>query len=354
VSDDKTEEPTSKKLDDARKKGQIWKSKDLTGVFGLVVGLGVVRSTWPDVEAKVTELFRYSFDHIAHPEGIQEATSHLMTMGLNSVLMLSLPVVAAVALVGGLVDFLLVGSLFTIDPLFPKLEKLNPIAGLKNLISKKQIIELLKNLAKISVAGYVTFGVVRDSMPLVVETVRNDINVTLAVMGELLYRLAMRVGMVFFLFAIFDVWWQRMSYMKDMMMSKEDVKKEYKESEGDPHTKAKRKEMAHELLEGAQMEAVKDADVIVTNPDHVAVALKYDKDKDVAPRVLVKGLDFKAERIKALAREMDVPTLRNVPLAHALLRVDVGEQVPEELYDAVAEVLNFVYGLKNETPAARA
>ncbi|HEX8537592.1 MAG TPA: EscU/YscU/HrcU family type III secretion system export apparatus switch protein, partial [Cystobacter sp.] len=147
---------------------------------------------------------------------------------------------------------------------------------------------------------------------------------------------------------------QRKSYMKDQMMSKEDVKKEYKESEGDPHNKAKRKEMAHEILEGAQMEAVKEADVIVTNPDHVAVALRYDKEKDTAPRVIVKGLDFKAERIKAIARERDVPTLRNVPLAHALLRVDVGEEIPEQLYDAVAEVLNFVYGLKNDTPAARA
>lgn len=354
MSDEKTEEPTQKKLDDSRKKGQVWKSKDLTGVFGLIAGLGVVKATWSGVESKVTELFHYSFEHIAHPENIQEATSHLITMGVSTLILVSLPVVATVALLGGLIDFLLVGALFTMDPLMPKLDKLNPIQGLKNLISKKQIVELLKNLVKISVAAYMAYGVVRDAMPLVVETVNRDVHVILAVMGELLSRLAMRVGLAFFLFAIFDVWWQRKSYMKDMMMSKEDVKKEYKESEGDPHQKAKRKEMAHELLEGAQMEAVKDADVIVTNPDHVAVALKYDKDKDTAPRVLVKGLDFKAERIKALAREVDVPTLRNVPLAHALLRVDVGEQIPEELYDAVAEVLNFVYGLKNETPAARA
>ncbi|WNG45658.1 EscU/YscU/HrcU family type III secretion system export apparatus switch protein [Archangium minus] len=354
MSGEKTEEPTQKKLDDARKKGQVWKSKDLTGVFGLVVGLGVVKATWSTVESKVTELFNFSFDHIAHPENLQEATSQLMTMALSTIILLSLPVVVAVAIMGGLVDFLLVGSLFTMDPLMPKLEKLNPIEGMKNLISKKQIVELIKNVAKISVASYVTYGVVRDAMPLVVETVRRDVPMVLAVMGELVFRVAVRVGLVFFLFAIFDVWWQRKSYMKDQMMSKEDVKKEYKESEGDPHQKAKRKEMAHEILEGAQMEAVKDADVIVTNPDHVAVALKYDKDKDTAPRVLVKGLDFKAERIKAIARERDVPTLRNVPLAHALLRVEVGEEVPEELYDAVAEVLNFVYGLKNDKPAARA
>ncbi len=135
------------------------------------------------------------------------------------------------------------------------------------------------------------------------------------------------------------------------MMSKEDVKKEYKESEGDPHTKAKRKEFAMELLESAQMDAVGDADVVVTNPDHVAVALKYDKTKDNAPRVICKGLDGKAQSIKQLARDNDVPMLRNIPLAHALVRIDVNSEIPEELYDAVAEVMNFVYQLQREAEA---
>jgi flagellar biosynthesis protein FlhB len=354
MSGEKTEEPTQKKLDDSRKKGQVWKSKDLTGVVGLVVGLGVVKGTWSGFERKITELFHFSFDHISHPEDLQQATYQLAVMALQCVLLVALPVVGAVAIMGGLLDFLQVGALFTMDPLMPKPEKLNPIEGAKNLISKKSIVEIIKNVLKMTVAGYVTYGAVRGAMPMVVESVRRDVHVTLFIMGELLFIVATRVIMVFFLFAIFDVWWQRKAYMKEQMMSKEDVKKEYKESEGDPHQKAHRKQVAHEMLEEAQMHAVQNADVIVTNPDHVAVALKYDKDKDTAPRVIVKGLDFKAERIKALARERDIPTLRNVPLAHALLRVDVGEEVPEELYDAVAEVLNFVYGLRNNTPAARA
>jgi flagellar biosynthetic protein FlhB len=139
--------------------------------------------------------------------------------------------------------------------------------------------------------------------------------------------------------------------MKGQMMSKDDQKKEYKESEGDPHHKAKRKELHHEILEGAQMQAVKKADVVVTNPDHVAVALQYDKDRDGAPRVIAKGMNLRAEALKALAKEADVATLRNVPLAHALLRTEVGQEVPEDLYDAVAEVLNFVYQLKSGTAA---
>jgi flagellar biosynthetic protein FlhB len=345
-SGEKTEEPTQKKLDDAKRKGQVWKSKDLTGVATFLVGLGVVKGTWGRVEGEITSLFQFAFDHIAHPGDLQLATFQLMMMALSSILLLTVPVVAAAAIIGGVLDFLQVGSIFTLDPVMPKLEKLNPVAGMKNLFSKKQFVTLLQNLCKISIAAYVAYGVVRDAMPLVVETVRRDAQTQVTVMGELVFRLSMRLGLVFLFFAVFDVWWQRKSFMKDMMMSKEEVKKEYKESEGDPHHKAKRKEMHQEIMEGAQMEAVKDADVIVTNPDHVAVALKYDKDADAAPKVLAKGIDFKAERIKAIARGADVPMLRNVPLAHALLRVEVGHEIPEELYDAVAEVLNFVYGLK--------
>lgn len=355
-SGDKTEEPSQKKLDDSRKKGQVWKSKDLSGVAVLVVGLGALKASWDTVEEEMIKLFQFSFDHMARGDDLSDATGQLLYLGLRALLLVTLPVVAGSAVVGGLMEFLQVGSLFTMDPLMPKLDKLNPLAGLKNMFSKKSLVEMLKNLIKISVTAYVVYGVVRDAMPLVVETIRQDTRTIMVVMGELVTRVATRVALLFVLFGIFDVWWQRKSFMKDMMMTKDEVKKEYKESEGDPHHKAKRKELHHEIMEGAQMESVRDADVIVTNPDHVAVALKYDREKDGAPRVLAKGIDHKAERIKGIARERDVPTLRNVPLAHALLRVEVGHEVPEELYDAVAEVLNFVYGLKNGTPepAARA
>jgi flagellar biosynthetic protein FlhB len=268
------------------------------------------------------------------------------------VILLTLPIAGGAAVVGALAEFLQVGALFTIKPLIPKLDKLNPIAGFKNMFGKKQIVELAKNLFKIGVTGYVVYGVVRDSMAMVVATIRGTVDTTMSVMGELVYRVSVRVSLLFFVFAVFDVWFQRKSYMKDMMMAKDEVKKEYKESEGDPHHKAKRKEFHQEILEGAQMEAVKGADVIVTNPDHIAVALKYDKDRDGAPRVLARGFDGRAEAIKQLAKDSEVAILRNVPLAHALVRVEVGQEIPEELYDAVAEVMNFVYQLKAGVAAA--
>ncbi len=345
-SGEKTEEPSSKKIDDSRKKGQVWKSKDLTGVAVFLTGMGVVKVMWPLVQSELKALFDFSFERLAHPVDLENATYQLMFRAIGSILLLSMPVALAGALVGGLSDFLQVGPLLSPEAVMPKLDKLNPIAGLKNMFGKKQVVELLKSMIKISITAYVVYGVVLNALPMVVGTIRADVPMTLTVLGELVYRVSVRVGIVFLGFAVFDVWFQHRSYMKDLMMTKEEVKREYKESEGDPHHKAKRKELHQEILEGAQMEAVKDASVVVTNPDHVAVALKYDRDSDQAPKVICKGLDSKAEKIKAIARSANVVMMRNVPLAHALYRVEIGQDIPEELYDAVAEALNFVYGLK--------
>ncbi|MBL8916482.1 MAG: EscU/YscU/HrcU family type III secretion system export apparatus switch protein [Archangium sp.] len=343
---DKTEEPSQKKLDDARKEGNVWKSKDLSGVIAFAVSMSVVRSNWPTFETRIKELFYFAIDHIAHPEDITLATQQLLYLSLTALLGLCIPIAFSAAVAGSIMEFLQVGALLALNAVMPKFDKLNPINGLKNLVGKKQIIELVKSMAKLGVSGYVVYGVVRDSMNIVVATIHGDAAITMTVMGELVYRVCQKVVLLFLIFAIFDVWWQQKSYMKDQMMSKEDQKKEYKESEGDPHHKAKRKELAHELLESAQMDSVKGADVVVTNPDHVAIALKYDRSKDNAPRLIAKGIEGKASSIRELAKQYDVPMLRNVPLAHALLRIDVNEEVPEDLYDAVAEVLNFVYQLK--------
>lgn len=350
-SGEKTEEPTQKKIDDSRKKGQVWKSKDLTGVAVFLVGLSVVKATWDQVSVHVGGIFAFAFDKVAHPKNLEHAIPEIMFMGLIAIMILSLPVLLACAGVGGLVDFLMVGPLFSQDPLMPKLEKLNPLAGLKNMVSKKQMIEMVKSMLKISIAAYVVYGAVQSSLPEVMLSVRGDANVIMGVLGDLVFKVSVRVGLLFLIFAIIDVWFQHKFYMKDLMMTKDEVKREYKESEGDPHHKAKRKELHQEIMEGAQMEAVKGADVIVTNPDHVAVALRYDREKDGAPMVICKGIDHRAEQIKAFAKQHDVAMLRNVPLAHALLRIEVNQEIPEDLYDAVAEVLNFVYGLKQQAGA---
>jgi len=345
-SGDKTEEASQKKIDDSRKQGQVWKSKDLTGVAVFLVGLAALKVSWPMMQSEFAKLFLFSFDRLAHPKDLEIATYQLLLMAVTTVVLLSLPVALSGAIVGGLLDFLQVGPLLAVESLMPKLDKLNPLAGLKNMFTKKSLVELIKSMIKIFITGYMVYGVVKGAMPMVVSTIRLGAPEAVAVLGELMYRVAVRVGLVFLLFAIFDVWYQHSAYMKDLMMSKEDVKKEYKESEGDPHNKAKRKELAMELLEGAQMDAVKGADVVVTNPTHVAVALRYERGGSGPPVVVCKGEGDKAAAIREVAREGGVALMRNVPLAHALLRLEVGQAVPEELFDAVAEVLNFVWGLE--------
>ncbi|MBI5544277.1 MAG: type III secretion system export apparatus subunit SctU [Deltaproteobacteria bacterium] len=340
---EKTEEPTGKKLDDARKKGQVWKSRDLTGSLVFIVGFFVMAATFPLTYQHYREVLFEAFATVKLREiGVEEIAANVYH-GLWLVVLLTIPPAMGGALIGALADFVQVGANFTLEPVFPKLEKLNPLEGLKNLFSKKQVVELLKSSAKLAITGYIAYGVVKGELRLIVTTARADPDLIMLAAGTIIYKLTTRVALIFILFSIFDVWWQHKSFMKDMMMTKDEVKREYKESEGDPHHKAKRKELHQEILEGAAMDAVADADVVVTNPDHYAVALKYDRERDEAPRIVAKGLDARAQTIKAIARQAGISEVRNVPLAHALYRVDVGQEIPEALYDAVAEVLNFVY-----------
>jgi flagellar biosynthetic protein FlhB len=340
---EKTEEPTDKKLDDARKKGQVWKSRDLTGALVFMSGFFILAATFPLTYGHYKQVLFTAFATVGARAITEETIAANVYEGLYLVVLLTMPAAVGAAIVGGLADFVQVGALFTLEPLMPKLEKLNPIEGLKNLVSKKQAVELLKSTLKLVLASYIAFTVIKGELRLVVATARGTPDLILAASGSILYKLTTRIAMLFVVFAIFDLWWQHRSYQKDMMMTKDEVKREYKESEGDPHHKARRREMHQEILEGAMMDEVATADVVVTNPDHYAVALKYDTGQDNAPRVVAKGLDARAHQIKKLASEHGVLEVRNVPLAHALYRLDVGCEVPEALYDAVAEVLSFVY-----------
>ena len=342
-SGEKTEEPTPKKLHDARRKGQIWKSRDMTGALVFLGGFFCMMALFPFTLQKAEETFALSFSKIGLKLITSEDITQAAYQGLFAVILLTVPVAMAGAIAGALSDFLQVGALFTLDPVTPKLEKLDPIQGLKNLVSKKQFVELIKSTLKLLIAVYVAYGVIESELDLIVGAVRGGPHQIMSAAGFLAYKLVTRMAMLLVVLSIFDLWFQRHSYMKDQMMTKDEVKREYKESEGDPHHKAKRKELHQEILESAMIEDVANADVVITNPDHYAVAVRYDRDHDQAPRIIAKGIDSNAERIKKIAAQAGVATLRNVPLAHALYRLELGDEIPEALYDAVAEVLNFVY-----------
>ncbi|HZH03101.1 MAG TPA: type III secretion system export apparatus subunit SctU [Myxococcaceae bacterium] len=345
-SGEKTEEPTHKKIEDARKQGQVWKSRDLTSVLVFMLGLGAFKMYWPYAQGELVKFFLSAIAVISQPTDMARTGFGLLYRGGVTMLVVSLPVLLACVAVGMISDFVQVGPLLSFKSTQPQLSRVNPMQGAKNLFSKKQLFELVKSNLKMIVALYMGYTAIRDSIRMVALTVRGDAEDVLVALGQLIYLVVVRIGLLFLLFAIVDVWFQRRAYMKSLMMTKEEIKREYKESEGDPHHKSHRKQMHQEIIEGAQMNAVKGADVVVTNPDHVAVALKY-RPGDEAPIILMKGLDAEAEAIKAAARTADISLVRNVPLARALAEFEVGQSVPAELYEAVAEVLAFVYGLQN-------
>jgi len=180
----------------------------------------------------------------------------------------------------------------------------------------------------------------------------DDIFIAMQIIGAVIWDFCIKIGFVFILIAAFDAFYQKRRYIKDNKMSKYDVKQEYKQSEGDPHMKAQRKQIHQEVLNSASSSNVKNADVVVTNPHEIAVAIKYDQESgDGAPEILAKGERIWAQRIKETAKRFGIPIVRNVPLAHALNRLEIGEEVPEELYEAVAEVLNFVFELSEAQKA---
>lgn len=344
---EKTEEPTPQKLKQARDKGQIAKSQDAVQALMFVGVFAVVALTLGDLGKQMMELMRGSIE-----AGVRQdesaALGQVLENALWSTLVASLPVLGAAAVFGVAGNYMQIGFLFTTHPLKPDIKKLNPVSGFKQMFSKKKLVEALKQLIKFILVSVVVYDAIESSMADVVRSARMDLMAAVQVAGDIIYNISIRVAGLFIVLAAADFFWQKHSFKKDMMMSQYDIKQEYKQSEGDPQMKAERKALAEELVMHGSQQNVAKADAVITNPAHIAVAIKYDKEKSGAPVVVAKGMRKNAEKIKEIAREAGVPILRNVPLAQALNKLDVDEEIPEELYEAVAEILNFVFELKKQ------
>lgn len=244
--------------------------------------------------------------------------------------------------------FFQVGGLFASEPLKPNLKKLNMIEGLKNWFKSQTFIELIKTIIKIVAIFALAYYTLRGDLKYVIESVRMPLQNSLGLTGWLLFKFLLRVLILFLVIAVADFAVQRKEFLKQMRMTKEEVKREYKQDEGDPLIKSHRKQMHREFAFGDTRRAVKTADAVVTNPVHVAVAVQYDRDTMVAPEIVAKGKLAMAQTIKDLAEEYEVPIIRNVGLAWALAELEIGDEIPEDLYAAVAEILSYVYKLKTE------
>jgi flagellar biosynthesis protein FlhB len=259
------------------------------------------------------------------------------------------PLMAALCVVAACVTFLQVKALFAPEVLKPKFEKINPAKNFQNLFLKpRAYLNLLKNIVKFAIVTAIVFYMLKSSLSDIALSVRMDLNQTAAVAGTLLSGLLLRLGGVFIILGAADFMIEKRLYMKGMMMSKYEVQKEYKEDEGDPTIKHIRRQLHEEVLSHDMMTNAAEADVIVINPTHIAVAVRYDEETMDAPIVTAKGQVLIAQKIVEIAKKNHVPIMRNVPLAWGLYEIELGQEIPEELYDTVAEVLNWVYQLAQE------
>lgn len=269
----------------------------------------------------------------------------VLERGLWTGLALVGPLLLVVAVAAAGANFAQVGALFSLQAIKPKLSKINPVENAKNIFGKRALVELLKSLVKVGGIGYVAGSTVWDFAPRLLALASGRVQDAVKVVGECLTTTALRVAVVAAALAVVDLLYQRWSFLKRMRMTKQEVKREQKESEGDPQHKAERQRVHREILEHQMIERTVTADCVVINPKHIAVALRYDQENMDAPQVVARGRGLVASKIRQIARRHGIPIVRNVPLAHTLVELELDDEIPAEIYDAVAEVLRFVYGL---------
>ena len=352
--DEKTEEPSQYKIDEARKKGDVASSKELTSVLMLTGSLLTLIICGMFVYEQFSEyidwMYRQDFKHIYTKEKFAEVISQTMWTLVKCLA----PSFGASLCLGVLSQFMQVGFLYSPEILTADIERINPIKGFGRLFSKKALVEAVKGIFKFTVVILITYNVMKDNIGSFLGFLHSDAAQSLSFGKYLMVKLGFSVLLGLGVVALADFAWEKWSYRKKMMMTKQQAKEESKEKDGNPEVKNKIRQIQRQMAQKRMMDDVKKADVIVTNPTHISVALKYDGEKMVAPAVMAKGADHLALRIREIAKENDIPIVENIMLARTLYQtVKVGHGVPKTLYKAVAEILSFVYKLKRKQKALK-
>jgi flagellar biosynthetic protein FlhB len=342
----KTEKATSKKRGDERKKGNVFKSRDVVSVVSLLMGFLMISLFGGHIYNQLRELYLYIMEYAGSAEELTIVQAGVIARQMAKTAVISVaPVLAVMFLIAVLANALQTKFLLAWELLKPKFSRMNPISGLKRLFfSLNSIIELLKSIVKIAVVFGLVYGTIMDLLSVAPDLLNANLDDGLAFMVDEIMSMVYIVCLIFTAVAVLDFLYQRYDYEKKLRMSKQEVKDEYKQTEGDPMIKGKRREKQREISMSRMMQQIPQADVVVRNPTHFAVALKYDINNDPAPVVLAKGQDYVALRIISIAEEHEVLMTENPSLARSLYgAVDVGGYIPAELYNAVAEVMAWVY-----------
>lgn len=339
----KTEKPTPKKIADARKKGSVAKSQDATMGVMLLTGFLLLRVQWPSLAEGLMGLMR---EYLGRFPAGDLTKARLSTIFLNLTLKLVLmlaPIMLTLLLVGILINFVQTGPLWSWEGIKPNLGKINPIQGFQRFLSLRQTVETFKGILKIAVIVLIAFQVISDRFPLLATAIGADPSKLGGILAETAWTIVWRSVWVLILIGAFDYFYQRYDYFEKLKMTKQEVQDEAKQQELPSEIKGKMRERQAMMARRRMMQDIPKASVVITNPTHLAIALRYEKKDEEVPVVLAKGADRLAERIKEIAREAKIPLIENRPVAQALFKeVEVGEEIPKDLYTAVAEILVMV------------
>lgn len=349
--EDKQFDATPRKLEQARKEGQVVKSKDFSTAISLLVLFMVIFGLAPFIWNQIVQLYTLLYEQIPNAHLSDIGNSYIFAVTLKCAVLIIGPVLFVAWFMAILADFIQVGPLVATAPLVPKLDKLNPTKYFKNIMSIKTLFELFKNIVKVALLGYIGFTVYMEHIEniLMLAAIDNHFSVMVE-FGKLMTEFIFKACIAFLVISAADYGVTKWKFLKDQKMSFKEIKDEYKNTEGDPNVKAALRQRRMQMLQRGMMDAVPDADFVVTNPTHIACALKYKAEEMASPMLIAKGTELIAKKIINIAREHGVPVIENAPVARALYRmVDLNHQIPPELYKAIAEILLFVYNLKNTT-----
>ncbi|MEK3978064.1 flagellar biosynthesis protein FlhB [Psychrobacillus sp. FSL K6-2836] len=347
---EKTEKATPKKRQDSRKKGQVLKSPDVTSAIVLLSVFVFLFFFASFLRTEIFSFFSMTFTKYMLIETLTIETAIIIYKDmLLEMAMILLPIMLVAVVAAVAANFFQFGLLFTTEPLKFDLKKIDPIKGLKRIFSLKAIIELLKSILKISFIGSVTTLILWMNLEQVLSLSFKTAWDTLSTVGWLTGMMGIAASCVLLFISILDFFYQKFDYEKNLKMSKQDIKDEHKNSEGDPIIKSRIRQRQREMAMRRMMQEIPTADVVITNPTHFAIALKYDDESMDAPTVVAKGADFVAQKIKLIAKENNVVMVENRPLARSMFdQVEVGQRIPDEFFKAVAEVLAYVYRIKQK------
>ena len=351
---EKTEDPTSKKLSDARKEGKVAKSKEIVNGVSLLGFFLALRIFLGFAGVRIEEIFRWIYTIFPDIVNMKGGLTMQAFMGIFRTLIgKTLIILMPFLFIGFAADFVTnlvqVGWKPTLKPLEPKLSKFNPISGFKRIFSKQSIVNLIFAIAKITLVFFIAYTSIKDQAKTLFLLYDISFKASLSLIFQIIVDTGIKISVVYIFLGFADYAYQRWKFKDDMKMTKQEVKDEYKNTEGDPQIKGKQRQRMMESSQRRMMKNVPQADVVITNPTHIAVAILYDNTKDEAPRVVAKGEDYLAKKIKDLAKDSNVPIVENKPLARALYAtVEIDEVIPPELYQAVAEILAVVYTNRNQ------